>query len=464
MQYHYRYRQLWDVARAFLLYRRLLTHDRWSPRQLARFQRRKFQRLLRHAVRHSPFYRELYAGISIHEDTALEALPVITKQVMMRNFDRLVTDRRLNLHSLETHLGRLRGDEYFLREYRVLATSGTTGLRGVFVYNRKEWRTVLANALRWYGFIGVHPRFPNRVRITSIGADSPVHVSVRMVESGNVGLFAFQRLEVTASLENLVQALNDFQPEVLLPYPSIAALLAIEQIEGRLNIHPRVISTHTEALTAPMARTIRRAWGISPFNHYGLTELPTFGSECSLHRGIHAFEDLFIAEIVDESNNAVQRGHSGKKLLLTNLYNFTQPLIRYEVSDLLTAGAEPCACGRPFPLIAEVGGRKEEEIVLKSAEGRSVSVPPLLFSTVLDSFHEIAEFDTVHNQGGIRIRVVLRKDAASRELADKLIGAVASALKSLGAEPPPIEVDFVAQLRRDRSAMGKIKLVGAADC
>jgi phenylacetate-coenzyme A ligase PaaK-like adenylate-forming protein len=329
----------------------------------------------------------------------------------------------------------------------------------VFVYNREEWSTVLANALRWYTYLGIRPRFPKRTRITSIGADNPLHVSARMVESGNIGLFAFQRLHVTSSLDHLVNDLNAFQPQVLLPYPSVAALLAVEQIEGRLNIHPRVISTHTEAVTAPMARKINDAWGLTPFDHYGMTELPTFGSECSLHRGIHAFEDLFIAEIVDEANRAVPRGSSGKKLLLTNLYNFTQPLIRYELSDMLTKGTEPCPCGRPFPLITEMGGRSEEVIVLKNAQGENVSVPPLLFSATLDSFQEIAEFQIVHREDGVHIHAVPRKDAACQELAGNLVDTVGSAIKSLGAEPPQIHVEFIEELRRDSGAMGKTRLV-----
>lgn len=460
MQVIHRFRQLQDLAWALYLHRRLLAHDKWTRQELARYQRRQLLRLLRHAVRHSPFYRELYAGIRIDEGTAMKELPVITKKMMMQNFDRLVTDRRLRLENLEGHLSRIGGDEYYLGEYRVLATSGTTGLRGVFVYNRREWSTVLANALRWHAFVGIRPRLPRRVRISTIGADNPIHVSVRMVESANVGLFAFQRLQVTSSLDHLVHALNAFQPEVLLPYPSIAALLAVEQLEGRLSIHPRVISTHTEALTVPMARKIHSAWGLAPFNHYGLTELPTFGSECSLHRGIHAFEDLFIAEVVDEANSAIPNGCSGQKLLLTNLYNYTQPLIRYEVSDMLTEGTEPCPCGRPFPLIVEVGGRREEVIVLQGAGGQKVSVPPLLFSATLESFQEIAEFQVVHGEEGIRVRVVPRQDAACRELAERLVGALGSALKSLGAEPPRIHVEFVTELRRDRSTMGKMKLVG----
>ena len=90
--------------------------------------------------------------------------------------------------------------------------------------------------------------------------------------SGNVGLFGLLHLQATDPIDRLICTLTDFQPDVDFPYPSVAALLAREQLAGRLAIAPRVIATHSEMLTPEMARLIEQAWGIKPFNHYGLTE------------------------------------------------------------------------------------------------------------------------------------------------------------------------------------------------
>ena len=164
---------------------------------------------------------------------------------------------------------------------------------------------------------------------------------------------------------------------------SMAALLAAEQSAGRLQIRPRVISVHSELLTADMARKIETAWGIRPFNHYGLTELSTFSAEGGRHCGMHMLDDLFIAEIVDDCFRPVAPNVLGARLLLTNLYNYTQPLIRYDVSDMLALSPVPCACGRPFPLISAMAGRSEECLRLAANDGREVpdgcftSRPPL---------------------------------------------------------------------------------------
>lgn len=418
--------------------------------------------LVRHAVENSPFYRQHYAGRHIECADDIRDLPVTNKKLLMDNFSEVVTDRRLKYEDLQEHLQAIKEDAYYLNEYRVVATSGTSGLRGIFVFNRREWSTVLANTLRWNQYLGITPRLPKRVRITSVGADAPMHVTHRIPQSADVGLFRVQHLEATAPVAEMVGALNEFQPDVILPYPSVAALLAVEQIEGRLNIRPNVVSTHSEVLTEDMIAKVEAAWGLKPFNHYGLTEEPHVGTDCSRHEGIHIFEDLTFVEIVDENNQPVPDGTAGQKYLLTNLYNYTQPLIRYEVSDMLARSPRLCSCGRPFCLIEGVGGRSEDILYLKAADGRTVAVPPLVFEMCIEAFPEVAEFRTVHRPDLIRVSIVPKEGSDCAALQTGLTDRLHSSLAALGAVVPAIEIAFVNALERQRTKMGKIKLVGAA--
>jgi len=455
-------RRLGDVTRAVLTSVALARHDSWSRTQVRRHQQARLDALVRHALHASPFYRDHYRGLDLTGSIMLTELPTINKRTVMENFNRLVTDPRLRLAALQDHLRALRRDAYYLGAYRVLATAGTSGLRGVFVFNRREWSIELANALRWHALMGIRPRLLPRVKVSAIGADSPIHVSARLTGSGNVGLFRFQLLAVTTAVAELVAELNRFQPDVLLAYPSVAALLALEQFDGHLRIRPSRVSTHSEMLTEEMSRKIERAWGIKPFNHYGLTELSTVGAECGHHRGMHMLDDLFIAEIVDDEFRPVQPGQLGRRLLLTNLYNFTQPLIRYEVSDMLALSPDPCPCGRPFPLISAIGGRSEEIIELAAPDGRKVAVPPLVLAEVIEGLDEIAEFRVRHEEGGVRIRVVPRFSGRGADIECKLRDRLAARLAALGAGPTPIRIECVTALERQSGRMGKIKLVETA--
>jgi phenylacetate-coenzyme A ligase PaaK-like adenylate-forming protein len=330
--------RLRDIVTLADTYRRLKARDRWSRERMRRYQERALHAMVRHAVTHSHFYRELYGTLG---HVRLEELPVIDKRTVMENFDRLVTDPRLKLTEIQSHLQHVSRDELLLDEYRAMTTAGSSGLTGVFVYNRREWSHVVACMLRGASYLGVGVRVPRRVKIAAIGAHSPVHMTYRAARSFDMGLHRMLRLPATLPVSDLAKRLDAFRPEVIQGYPSIIALLAVEQVEGRLSIRPRVISTGSEVLTEEMAEQIQQAWGIQAFNGYGTTE-GVFGAECSLHQGIHLFKDLTMVEVVDEQNQPVPEGVPGHRLLITNLFNFTQPLIRYEITDMVTMGEEPC--------------------------------------------------------------------------------------------------------------------------
>ena len=456
-------KRLQDMLGALHLARQLQSHDRWRPARLRAHQRDAVAKLVRHAATQAPFYAALYRGVDLSAPFDLAALPIVDKKTLMENFDGAVTDRRLTRAGALKHLEGLKGDSYFLGEYRVVATTGTSGLRGHFVYDRSAWRMVIANTLRWNRFMGVSPRFPRRVRIASIGADAPMHVTERIPQSANAGLFAVRHFLATAPLTELREAIARFGPDVILSYPSIAALLALEQIEGRLAIRPGVVSTHSEVLTGEMRARIRDAWGTEPFNHYGLTEEPHVAADCEHHAGLHLFEDTSVVEIVDTDGRPVPDGTPGAKWLLTNLYNFAQPLIRYEVTDVLTRAPGLCPCGRPFGLIAAIGGRSEDVLRLPALGGGApVPVAPLALGMCVERFHDVAEYTIAHAPDRIVATVAPRTGADGPALQSALEAALADTLRKAGAAPPPIEVRLVDRLERPREKMGKLRLVSGA--
>jgi len=243
----YNVKRLQDVARGLWLLRELRKHDSWPQEWLADYQRRHVGELIEFARRHSDFYRELYGDVK--PDAELAELPVVTKEAMMANFDSFVTDRRLKLSELRGHLETLNRDEYYRGEYRVITSSGSSGLKGVFVYSRAEWSWTIAAALRGTSTMGIKPRQTSGFRSATVGGPSPLHATYRMAASLQMGIFRTLRLDATDTLEHLVSKLNAFQPEALFAYPSLASLLAIEQLEGRLSIQPRTIATAGEVPT-----------------------------------------------------------------------------------------------------------------------------------------------------------------------------------------------------------------------
>jgi phenylacetate-coenzyme A ligase PaaK-like adenylate-forming protein len=438
-------------------HRELERREAWTREQIEDLQRRRLDRLLRHAVEASPFYRDLY-GERLSPGTAIQDLPVTTKPVLMDQFDRVVIDPRLRLSDLRRHVAGLTRDELYLGRYRVFATSGHTGVPGIFIFDRREWRASLASALRWMFFIGNRPRLPRRGRLAAVAAPSPMHVTRRISDSLDVGLFAKFDAPVTTPIEELVRSLSAFQPDVLVTYPSIAAELAVEELAGRLRIRPRIVSTGAELLTADMRDAIRQAWALEPFNAYGITEAGgLFASECSQHLGLHPFEDQFLFEVVDENNRPVAPGTTGRKVLLTNLFSYTQPLIRYEISDMVSTVEESCPCGRPFRLLELTGGRSDDILYMPGRAG-TVPVHPVILHTAIAKIPGLKQYQFVHDADGLQLRAVLATEAPADETRARLERELSEGLEAVGVTRPHISVEFVDVIEREGQA-AKLKLV-----
>jgi phenylacetate-CoA ligase len=451
-------RRLADMAAAMRLGRQLVGHDRWSVEQLEAHQRRRLGELVRHAVASSPFYREGYAGLDPGDPVELQRLPAVDKATVMARFDDLVCDRRLTLAAVEAHLDGLTGDELLLGRYRAMATGGSTGRKGVFVADRTEWRQYLAGFFRWNHYVGLGPRLP-RLRVASIAAARPLHMTYRMAASIDVGLHRVLRLEAATPLPAMVEALNRHRPQFLYAYGSVLGLLAAEQLDGRLRIAPTAIASSGETHTDELRDAIRAAWGTSSFELYAMTEAGIIGSHCDRHTGIHLFEDQAIVEVVDERGRSVPAGRVGHKLLVTNLVTRVQPLIRYEVSDMVAVAGERCPCGRPFRLLAGIEGRNDDILYLPAAAGGTAAVHPLALRTALAGIPGLAQYKVVHDHDGLHVRAALRPDAVATETVRQVTDRLVEKLTAQGVARPAVQVELRDHLQDERDTAGKFKLV-----
>jgi phenylacetate-coenzyme A ligase PaaK-like adenylate-forming protein len=202
----------------------------------------------------------------------------------MEHFDELVTDRRLRLDELLAHLGQIDGDALYLGEYRAMTTSGSSGLKAVFVYDRAGWTSVLTMFLRRSSWIGLRPRLP-RTRLALIGGGAPTHMSRRGAQSLDVGLHRLLSLSVTQPLDELVSELNAFKPDFVNVYPSTAGVLADERLSGRLHLRLQALTTSSEPLTAALRERLEHAFGVRPSDFYATTE-GLWGHDCE-HGSTH---------------------------------------------------------------------------------------------------------------------------------------------------------------------------------
>jgi phenylacetate-coenzyme A ligase PaaK-like adenylate-forming protein len=429
--------------------RTLRRQDRWSRAELERHQRTALATLRRHACEHSAFYRARHAGAL---DAPLSELPIVTKAELIASFDDAVCDRRLRWSEVEEYL-RL-GDARTLLHgsYHINATSGSTGRRGVFPFDRNEWTWILASYARAYEWGGVVPGIAKRSRMAVASTTGAWHQSAQVGASVASWFVPTLRLDATSPIESLVRELNAWRPETLVGYPSVLHLLAGEQIDGRLRIAPRAVFSAAEVLTAGMRRRMADAWGVEPFDIYGATEAAAIASECGEHR-MHLFEDLVITESVDESGRPAPAGEPGEKTLVTVLFGRTLPLIRYEMSDRIVLSDETCPCGRVGRVVESIEGRSEEELLLPGSEGRTIRIHPNTFHDVLDHAR-VDGWQVVQSRDSIVVSVV---DPTGSIALGPLAGQLERALEGRGVRGVRVSAERIDRL--PRGTFGKAPLV-----
>jgi putative adenylate-forming enzyme len=424
----------------------MLERDRWPRERLLTFQRARLAGLVQHAVANSPYYREAI-GETANGSFGLQDLPVLTKATLMAEFDRIVTDPRLKLAEAERHLASEHAGEPLFGEYRIVGSGGTTGRRGIVAYDQSAWDIAVAAVLRAMATFGI----PEGSRVLGIGAPTPLHLTNRLFAELRAGRAEAPRLAVTTPIPEMVDALNVDQPQVVITYPSLVRRLAEEQSAGRLRIAPQKFCSVAETLTEDVRDLARKVWGAAVLNGYGTTEANIIAQECPYRTGLHVFEDLLVFEVVDEDNRPVPPGVAGRKVLVTNLFNRTMPMIRYELSDIVTVAEGICPCRRPHLRLASIQGRREDVLDLPARGGGRIGVNAFLFGETLLHLPAIRQYQLTPRADGLLVRVVLGDAAPSSGVIEAARRALAAELGRAGAVVATLDVEAVDEIGRTGS-------------
>jgi amino acid adenylation domain-containing protein len=345
-----------------------------------RRQRDSFLALLSHAWRKSRFYRDLYSAAGITErDLAavhLGDLPLIDKKLLMDNFDQAVTDPRLRKSDLERWIGEV-GDPglNYLDDFVVCQSSGSSGVKGVSVCAYRHWQLASsAMASRLPAPVN-HGTGKTKVAFYLIvdGNHSGVSGAVRMPQS----IYELCILSILDAKERVIDRLNEFQPNQLHGYASSIHELSGLALTGELRISPQRIFVSGEKLTGEMERQIHQAWASHLIDSYSAAESRFIAFKQSGETEMNIIDELNILEILDSAHRQVGTNGSGRAVL-TNLYNATLPLIRYEMGDNLVCGAANLAS--PIKTIKEIAGRATDVLPVTLRDGGEGAISPLVLA------------------------------------------------------------------------------------
>ena len=383
----------------------------WSADRLRGERRDRLCELVQVAQERSSWHRRRLTRLDPQRLTEedLRDIPPMTKADLMDNWDEIVTDPRLSLDRVNAHLESLETDEYLLGQYHAVASGGSSGRRGVFVYDWEGWMGVYLNVAR---LSQQQPKAKGEPPVLALlAAEKATHISSAYIQTF-MDAPTSHRIPVTRPIEQIVEELNRLQPTFLAGYPSVLFLLVHEARAGRLNIAPGWIGGTAEPLLPEIRAALEETWGVSVGNAWGCSE-GARATSCGRGRGMHLCDDLVIVEPVDEQGRPVPPGVPSAKVYLTNLFNRVLPLIRYELEDEMTFLDEPCPCGSAHRRIDDIQGRLDDSF----RYGDGVQVHPHLFRSTLGRQRNIVEYQVRQTERGADIDGPLRRRTRYSEAA-----------------------------------------------
>jgi phenylacetate-CoA ligase len=415
---------------------------RWSRERIEATQRAELRALLAHAIAHSPIHRRRLGDIEPgrFDLPDLRNLPVMTKAEMMASLDDVFTDRRLNRGLVEQALAATTTEPVpILGQYTALASGGVSGQRGVFVFDPEAMVGYLLSLSRSLmarlAALGGPP--PQGLTIAMVAAASAVHGTrggVAWMAGGASPLRAIP-VPVTLPLPEIVERLNALQPPFLYGYASMLVRLAAEQRAGRLRIAPMSVSSTSETLVPEMRAAVAEAFGAPIADIFGSSG-GLIGTTAPDDDVLVFNSDLCIVELVDAGNRPVPPGAPSAKVLVTNLYNRAQPLIRYELTDSFVRQPDAADHGH---LRAKVRGRADEVL-----HYQGVDIHPHVVRSVMLKSAGILDYRVRQTPGGIDVEALAVVPVDSDRLAEQLVQALTEA----GLHNPAVGVRNVDRLER----------------
>lgn len=395
-------RLLWDLYQ-------LKRNTAKSEEQIRMLQDKKLRKMLRYAYQHSAYYRRTFTQAGISEENIdkvpLKQFPVIDKELLMQNFDELVTEPEVKQEELRRFDEEPASkSEKYLGRYHIIHSSGSTGIPRYFVYDDKAWGQMLLGIIRgalWgMGMIDILKLLAGRPRILYIAATDGRYAGAMAVGDGITGLHARQEyLDINEPIEKGNQKVIKFDPNIVIGYPSAIKLMAEQVRLGRVPNHIERVISCGEPLSAGLRSFLEDTFQCPVINFYGSSESLALGLQEKAGDGMILFDDLNVIEVEDG------------EMYLTCLYNFTQPLIRYHLTDTLRPKRRLSNDFYGFSRAEVLLCRNEDEMWFQKTDGTEEFIHPLSVEGIcIDGLRDYQFVQTSKNS--FQIRAEISEDAS----------------------------------------------------
>lgn len=333
-------------------YKELIKTQYLSFDELRHIQNTKLKKLINYAYTNNIYYNNLMKlknikpnDISQVED--LYKLPVLTKDIIKNNYDKLLSTVKIRNNSV------------------IKKTGGSTGQPLVYWISKSSESYLWGGIWRAWNVAGY-----------SLGDKVLILAGDSLLKHG--AKYQFYHLlnnwrcsDITnLDRRKISYILNDIKKHpnaMIYGYPTPIYLLAVYILENNLKPKVNNIVTTSEMLFDEHRKIIEKAFNCKVFDMYGANDGGIAAFECEKRNGYHINMERCIAEILDNSKQRVLQKDVGK-IILTDLENYAMPFIRYEVGDLGSITNDYCGCKRGLHRLNTIHGRIKDCIHLNNGK------------------------------------------------------------------------------------------------
>ena len=413
----------------------LVKFDKASEEEKKKIINARLKMLLLETNKNNALFNKMYRGIDLDSITLdnLSTLPTTSKLILQDRFNEWVINPDLKEEKINEFLSKKENYlKKYLKKYSIYQTSGTTGAPVTVVNNNAERNILMTTAIyRTYYSLGEIIKIAktgivnNRtIAVCILPTKTPCISTFLATEAKNKIVNKIRNarilvIDVETPLEEIVALLNKLNPVCIGGYVTYFDSLIDEAKKGNLTISPLSITTVGEKLSKEKRIELNNTFHCETITNYACTECAEIGHMCE-EGYYHINDDWVIVEPVDKDNNLVPEGELSDKILVTNLFNYTQPFIRYEINDRCKIHYGKCACGKRGPWL-EVEGREFTAIKLRTVNNEIFKTSPISLELVVHKHDEnILKYQLVIKDDTILVRLQL-KDESKRPETFKLI-------------------------------------------
>jgi putative adenylate-forming enzyme len=401
-----------------------------SGAEIARYQTDKARSIARYAARHAPYFAQLYRE---HDLNQVWSLPTTNKKAMMDNLTKTNTVglTRQEILAFCEHVERTRGFSLRLKGINIGMSSGTSGNRGVEITTRRE---------EHYSRAAFFARFPfPRAKINMafiLRVSSPAF---------RLDLFGHHLTYISQlnTREAILQQLERLDPNVLAAPPSMLRILAREVEQGRLSIAPLQLVSYAEVLTPDDRAYLQQAFNCPVYEIYKATE-GAIAISCR-QGSLHVNEDLVALELLDDEGLPTPPGSPSCRTIVTDLHKTSQPIIRYELNDVITISPRPCPCGSAFRVIEQIQGRSDDLFWGPRIDDGQMQFifPDYVRRAIVLISEQILEYQVTQlAPDRVRVRLLVEDLSAQERIAEAARHAIEQVFASYACRGPRVEVEF----------------------